>query len=67
MNSAGLNQSPSRRRLSIRLVLSKYTKITMPGIARPNTPLLNVAMTIPAANNAQAQVLEPSRSGRTAW
>ena len=51
----------------MRLVLSKYTKITMPGIASPNTPLLNVAMTIPAVNNAQAQVLEPSRSGRTAW
>lgn len=42
-------------------------KITMPGIARPSTPLLNVAMTMPTVNIAQAQPLEPSRSVRTAW
>ena len=67
VNSPGLIQSPMRRRLSITLVTAKYTKITMPGIASPSTPLLRVAITMPTVNSAQAQALEPWRSGRMTW
>ncbi|MNN86372.1 hypothetical protein D3C81_2037830 [compost metagenome] len=51
--SAGRTQRVSVKRLSIRLSASRKAKITTPGIARPSTPLLNVAMAMPSANTIQ--------------